>query len=313
MPTTLRRRIVQLALSFSVFVVVLVGVEYLFGWRVLLAPWTTLSVTEIGSAVALLIASYLFRAQRIACYFRQTSPATVRFLPTVRLVLLHNCLNNLLPTRTGEISFPVLVRRYFGIDLVTSVPALLWLRFMDMHTLALIGLIGLSGLHHSFLLPGLLLTLLWLPLPAVLLVAQPRVARWAQRHAKARVARLAQRLIEGLPHQYGHFFQLWGYTLINWVAKIIAFAWVLHLFAEIALLPSLLGAITGDVTSVLPFHGFAGAGSYEAGVMAGLALFGIAVETGLPAAVNLHLFVLGGSFLGVIPALMIPVHRRTER
>ena len=313
MPPVLRRRIVPLALSFSLFIVVLMGVEYLFGWRLLLAPWATLSMTEIGSALTLLVASYLFRAQRIACYFRRISPTTVRFLPTVRLVLLHNCLNNLLPTRTGEISFPVLVRRYFGIDLVTSVPALLWLRFMDMHTLALIGLIGLSGLRPAFLLPGLLLALLWLPLPAVLLIAQPRVTRWAQRHDESRLAHLAQRLIAGLPHQCGHLFQLWGYTLINWVAKIIAFAWVLHLFAEIALLPSLFGAVTGDMTSVLPFHGFAGAGSYEAGVMAGLALFGIAVEKGLPAAVNLHLFVLGGSFLGVIPALMIPVRRRTER
>lgn len=307
MPPLLRHRYLSFALSLSVFLLGIIGVEYFFGWRTLLAPWQSMTGGQIGWAVLLLAASYLFRAQRIACYFRPLAPTHVRLLPTLRLVLLHNSLNNLLPMRTGEISFPILVQRYFSIDLTTSVPALLWLRFMDLHTLGIISLIALSGVHSSFLFPGILLILIWTPLPALVLATHPLAHRWAKRHPDGRMAKMVCKVIQGLPQKKQHFFKLWGYTVINWVAKIIAFTWVLNLFVHAGILPSLLGSIAGDMTSVLPFHGLAGAGTYEAGVMAGLALFGVSAETGVPAAINLHLFVLGGSFLAVLPALMIPV------
>jgi uncharacterized membrane protein YbhN (UPF0104 family) len=313
MSISLPRRALSLSLSLALFLGLLIGVHYLYGWVELLSPWRTLSSLELISALALLIASYLFRAQRIAFYFRKEAPDRVRFLPTLRLVLLHNCLNNLLPTRTGEISFPILVRRYFGIELLLSLPALLWFRLMDLHTLLLIALLGLTlfaPLSPLMIGVGALSTLLWLLVPLASLLAHPLIARWSQSQPEKRFPALLFRLIEGLPHQRGHFFRLWGYTLINWMAKIIAFAWILHFFAGTSFLPSLFGAITGDMTSVLPIHGFAGAGSYELGVFAGLSPFGIERDIAIPAAVNLHLFILGGSFLGVIPALLIPVRQK---
>ena len=98
----------------------------------------------------------------------------------------------------------------------------------------------------------------------------------------------------------------WFWTLFNWVVKLAVFAWILILFAPL-LSPAvaLLGAIGGDLTSVLPVHGVAGAGTYEAGVMAALLPFGVPAAQALMAAVNLHLFMLGLSLAGGALALAL--------
>ena len=54
---------------------------------------------------------------------------------------------------------------------------------------------------------------------------------------------------------------------------------------------------------MLPIHGVAGAGTYEAGVLAGLIPWAVDQKVALAAAVNLHLFVLGTTF--VLTALLV--------
>jgi hypothetical protein len=67
----------------------------------------------------------------------------------------------------------------------------------------------------------------------------------------------------------------------------------------------------GELSSVLPFHGFAGAGTYEAGIVAGLVPLGLELEPALQGAVNLHLFVLGVSVLAGAMAALIPARGHT--
>ena len=65
----------------------------------------------------------------------------------------------------------------------------------------------------------------------------------------------------------------------------------------------------GDLTSILPFHGLAGAGTYEAGVVAGLAPYGLSPETALSLAINLHLFILASSAFLALASWLIPMGR----
>ena len=88
------------------------------------------------------------------------------------------------------------------------------------------------------------------------------------------------------------------WTQLNWLVKLAVFAWILRLFAPMPGAAAVMGAIGGDLTSVLPVHGVAGAGTYEAGVVAALIPFGVETGAALAAAVNLHLFMLGLSLLG---------------
>ena len=66
---------------------------------------------------------------------------------------------------------------------------------------------------------------------------------------------------------------------------------------------SLLGSIMGEISSTLPIHGLAGAGTYEAGVLVALLPAGVGLDEALNGAVNLHLFVLGATILSAAIAL----------
>ena len=72
------------------------------------------------------------------------------------------------------------------------------------------------------------------------------------------------------------------------------------------------GATTGELSSVLPIHGIAGAGTYEAGVLIGLLPWGLDQGLALASAVNLHLFVLGSTLLltGLLVLMTQPLKRQ---
>src|SRR5215204_398782 len=122
----------RILLPLSLVVVFVVLAEYSVGWRALVSPWLSIEhpIVILGP-VMLLITSYLVRALRMYRYFRLDRG----FGLCVRLLLHHNVLLNLLPLRTGEFAFPVLMKRYFDLPMQRSIPALLWLRVLDLHTL----------------------------------------------------------------------------------------------------------------------------------------------------------------------------------
>ncbi len=270
----------------------LVTVESLFGWHQLLQPWRQQDASALLLALALVFASYLLRSLRLYSYFH--TAISGRFLLCTRLMLQHNLLNNLLPMRTGELSFPLLMKRYFAIPTSQSLPALLWFRLLDLHTLAIFVIVCLPmpwgrGLSLAF-------ALLLLPLPWLFFHFAGRLQQHLAdgEHWRARVARL----MNGLPQDRQTLFRSWLWTVSNWLIKLLVFAWILQIFVETPFSGALLGAISGDLTSVLPINGVAGAGTYEAGIVAGLLPFGIDARSALAGAVNLHLFVLTATLLG---------------
>lgn len=273
-------------------------VQVYFGWRALLAPWTRLPLDEIAIAALLTLISYWLRAVRFFDYFRTEMAG--RFALCIKLMLQHNLLNNLLPMRTGELSFPMLMSRYFAVPPVRSLSALLWFRLLDLHILGIFALLAFQNALWTgpWTLIGLVL---WLPLPWLAFQFSDRWrCRLTHHHDHGRLRQLAGRLLQGLPLETPAFWRAWVWTFINWLVKLGAFAWVLRLFIDISYPAAWLGSIAGDLTSVLPIHGVAGVGTYEAGVVAGLLPYGVSPQPALAAAVNLHLFLLGTTFVGGI-------------
>ncbi len=276
------------------------------GWGALLRPWLEISPTSVALAFLLVLMSYGLRTVRIYHYF---SPLTRGgFLRTFRLVLVHNLLNNLLPMRSGEVSFPILMKRDFGVSFIQSTPALVFLRLLDLHFLLLLGAGVFASSHGrwSWVLP-----LLLLPLPLLGI----RTALWVRRERVegADAPLTGVTWLNGLPGSVGSFAWTWIWTVVNWSVKLLVFAWILGAFSAIPLPQAILGSITGELSSVLPFHGLAGAGTYEAGVMAALVPLGVEMESALAGAVNLHLFVLGASILAGALGLTLPVGRGRAR
>ncbi len=289
-------------IALLLFVAMLVAVEWWLGWATLLAPWREQSLASVLGAVGLTFVTYGLRALRLYDYFRREMRGG--FARCLKLTLQHNLLNNLLPMRSGELSFPLLMARYFDVPVVRSVPVLLWFRLLDLHTL-----IGLAVVAAAMLwLPPIqaaLLGVCWMVLPWFAY----RLAGRLRGHLASRSTRWAGRLTEALdalPTSHAAFFRAWGWTVVNWVVKIAVFAWVLALFLPVSTPLAWLGAIGGDLTSVLPVHGVAGAGTFEAGVVAALAPFGVTPAQALPAAINLHLFILASTLIGGLLSLPLP-------
>jgi glycosyltransferase 2 family protein len=278
------------------------AVDYWVGWSALLRPWLSLAPEQLAAGIILIFLSYGLRALRVHDYFLADTRG--QFGVTLRLSLQHNLLNNLLPMRSGELSFPLLMKRCFSVPAIRSVPGLLWFRFLDLHTLIAFALLVISEPFVGQQL-AMVLGLLWLTVPWL---GFRLSAFWQTRlaHSSGKIGSFARRILESLPQQPRQFWRSWLWTLLNWSIKLAVFAWILTLFSDMPLGTAWIGATLGDFTSVLPIHGMAGAGTYEAGVVAGLVPLGIAADAALLAAVNLHLFVLGCTLLSGLVSLLLP-------
>lgn len=298
--------IARYIVSGLILVVFIVFVQVYFGWTALLQPWQQLSFDKVLLAVVLVFLSYWVRAMRLYDYFRNEMHAA--FLLCFKLMLQHNLLNNLLPMRTGELSFPILMARYFNVPMKQSIPVLLGFRLLDLHSLALFALLA-SGTHWLTPVTMMVLTVLWCALPAIAYKFSKQMVVMLDRHNGGKLNLWLKEALAGLPHTPRRFYMAWMWTLINWVVKLGVFAWVLLLFINIPPAAALIGAIMGDATTVLPVHGLAGAGTYEAGVVAGLLPFKISAAAALQAAINLHVFVLASTLFGGALSLL-PVTRK---
>lgn len=293
---------IKLLLGLLIFLGCVIAVQIYYGWGRLLAPWREIASSALLMTLVLTFISYALRSLRVYDYFRTALRG--RFTLCFKLTLQHNLLNNFLPMRTGEISFPVLMARYFDVPATASVPVLFWFRLMDLHALVAIALLaaGNAWLAQGYLLP---VTLLWLVLPLAAFRMHKGLTRRFSDTARDG-KKFIVKILASLPQTRHDFWRAWLWTWINWVVKLGVFAWVFQLFAPVSWSIAGLAAIAGDLTSVLPVHGVAGAGTYEAGIVAALLPFNIAPDIALAAAVNLHLFLLVSTLLGGLIAMLLP-------
>jgi uncharacterized membrane protein YbhN (UPF0104 family) len=271
------------------------------GWMALLAPWAGFQWPELLWLLALSLGSYLFRAIRIHVYFHTALQG--QFATTLRLSVLHNFANNLLPMRAGEALFPLLMRRYFGQRLLDSSLSLLWIRGLDLHVLMALALGSLWWRQHEW--TWLLALVLWLA--ALLLVyplRRPLMALLTGR--SGRLAVLAGKVLLSLPDSQRLFLRVYLWTLLTWLSKFVAFASLLLHFLPMPLWQAILGVMAAELSSVLPIHGVAGAGSYELAMAAALVPMGMPLTQVVAAAVNLHLFLLGVTLMLGGTALLLP-------
>ena len=278
-------------------------VQLWIGWPRVLAPWVAFPPLSLVVLLLLSAGSYLARALRVQLYFAPLM--TGAFPATLRLSVLHTTANVLLPMRLGELVFPWLMRRYFGHGLLGASVSLAWIRLLDLHFLALVAWLILWLRSPSA--PWLLAGMLWLGLLALLPLVTRRVS--ALPESGPRWRRSLRFLAQAAPREQARLAGLYGWTALCWGAKFIAYAWVLGFFLPIDFWRLLAGVMGAELSSVLPFHGIGGAGSYELATVAALVPLGVPAQDALAGAVNLHLFMLGASLLSALLVLALPVRK----
>ena len=290
-------------LASLIFALLILLVEHYYGWAGILAKWSVVDLSDLLLLTLLTLLSYVLRAERVYRYFGQRMQHPRRAY--LKISFLHNALNNFLPMRLGEAAFPLLMKRQFKQSMLSSTAGLVWIRLMDLHVLLLLAAIALGAL-----LP----TIGYLALAA--LIIGPIVIGLFRRHLLALLPeRLQVKLTELehlLPHSRGLIVATYLQTLIIWIVKIVALTLVLKAFLSIDFISAWVAVTTADLSGVLPIHGIAGSGTYEAAMLAALIPLGFGVEAALSAALNLHIYLLGVSALSVPLALLIPTQRQTS-
>jgi uncharacterized membrane protein YbhN (UPF0104 family) len=276
---------------------VVAAVALTVGWGPLLAPWRALTPAEILPPVGLTALSYVLRGVRIREYFRPRLQG--RFGTVLRLSALHITANNLLPMRTGEMVFPWLMGRYFGHAFLGATASLVWIRLLDLHFLGLTGVLILYLRDPAWFWP--LVALLWVSLlPIAGLTGRLTPS------GRSRSSRALRLIIAAAPGSAASALRIYLWTALIWVSKFLAFALVLRYFLPVELWQVLSGVMGAELSSVLPFHGIAGSGSYELAVMAALVPLGVDAASALAGAVNLHLFLLGVTLILGALAFLLP-------
>ena len=283
----------------TLFLALLLGVELTISWRSILEDWQTLSLTNLLLLTLLTFISYLLRAERVYNYFAYESHARVSY---IKISFLHNALNNFLPMRLGEAAFPLLMKREFSESMLTTSAGLLIIRLMDLHVLLLlasVALISVTPILGWGAVSALILS------PLILKSGGKALFKWFP----VKVQILLNKIEHLWPRDYWLLSKTYLMTLMIWVIKLLALIMILMSFLNIDFLNGALAVIAADISGVLPIHGLAGSGTYEAAMLAALYPMGFETVEAIKAAINVHLYLLGASLLSVPIALLLPSTR----
>ena len=282
-------------------------VEQFWGWATLLGAWQTLDLRATIAACVLIFISYCLRTVRLYDFFNPY--VSGHFSTCLRLMLFHNLLNNLLPFRSGEVSFPILMKRYFDVGVLVSTPGLLLFRLLDLHVVLSIGLIsamfGLAGTGIN-----LIVWVLVVLSPFIFYLLHRPILNWSARKKSGAIGEKLHTALDSIPDSKGVLLRCWIWSWANWLLKLIVLAWLIGQFAHLPLAASLIGAVTGELSSVLPINAPGSFGTYEAGISVGLIPYSVPTEQLAAAAVNTHLFVLIVSIIGTMIACLLPLKKR---
>lgn len=120
------------------------------------------------------------------------------------------------------------------------------------------------------------------------------------------IARLVTAVAAAAPARLDTLVRIYLSTALIWALKLTAFAILLQHFVPVDSWRILAGVLGAELSSVLPFHGIAGTGSYEFAAIAALVPLGVDPRSALAGAVNLHLFLLGVTLILALLAPLLP-------
>lgn len=322
-----RKRFLGFLVSIAISVVSLSLLVWWVGANKIIETFKTINPGYLLAIALWYGLSYSFRALRFYILFDygtlQSSTSKLSLSRLFGVVCLHNLFNKVLPLRSGELSYLLLMKRYMGVQLSSGISSLLIARFMDLLTVALFfflaGWINLSripdSLHWSVPLAGfgclallvgyLLLTRGLGQFATKKQVPSSTLRRSFRAHALQKLnslahdlsqLRLGKHLLMGLLCSCG----IWGGIYLIFFSMLKAFA--VHLSLSLLVWASTLSILT----YILPISGFGGFGTYEAGWTLGLLVLAIpadvCVASGL--AVNIVTSILAGTF-GIIGYLIL--------
>ncbi|MEK9555966.1 MAG: lysylphosphatidylglycerol synthase domain-containing protein [Gammaproteobacteria bacterium] len=273
--------------------------------------WVAASVLDLTAVVSAIIAlpaqtavvifllgavSWLLRGLRTWLLFEQ-----LPLMEALGMSFVHNTANNLAPMRLGELALPMLARWLGNVEFSVGLTSLLWIRLLD-----LISLIGISVCivflpTVGTIMLALLAALVFLtPLLIAIIIPKTQHIRLPQILEQAR----AQLIYEAQNGKRLH--RMWRLTILAWLSKIMGMGVLLATLSGIPMTDVITTILGAELSSILPIHGLAGAGSYEAGGIIGSTLMGLSPVLALEMTIQLHIYVLSlTAVFGILGVLLL--------
>jgi uncharacterized membrane protein YbhN (UPF0104 family) len=236
------------------------------GPREVLAGIGRVEPGDVGVYLGLTACTYLLRAWR----FRALISLATSLPKLYGIVSLHTLLVNLLPFSAGDLSYPVLLKRFhISRDLVDGIPSLLVVRLQDVLITATLVPVALVWLGHG----ALVLDTAEARLPLALLALAAAAALAVVLHGRLARTALGRRMTPAVRRIWSDVRKLhprvWLLTLaLGVLARLVAIVAVSYLFrgVGIPLSPATVLLITTLYTllPLLPVNVVAGIGVTEA-------------------------------------------------
>lgn len=240
-----------------------------------------------------LITTYGLRAHRFYLLF---SDLNLSWVTLLKVMLQHNAINNLLPFRLGELSFPLLLKKSSDVRFQQSAKVLITARLFDLAIMGAIALIIVSLILFQISAMFFIIELVILGLGTLLIIL---------------LFTLKKLPFYTFIHNYfdylkQHLTRVGILSILIWLLKLAGQALWLAPMLQTRWFYSLLAVLIIEGTAILPVNGPLNFGSIEGAAMVVLTPLGLEPSTILAAVLNLHIAIIMLAALGYLVSLVLP-------
>ncbi|WP_022847063.1 MULTISPECIES: lysylphosphatidylglycerol synthase transmembrane domain-containing protein [unclassified Desulfurobacterium] len=243
-----------------------------------------LSYRDIAFSLFIYVFVYIFRALRLKLYIEE-----IPLSEMASVIGVHTFFNNVMPFRSGETSFPLILKKLYGIDMTRSSVVLFGARVFDLLSLSILFLFSLFSVSFSDK------RLIFFPILAVALVGIALFVAYKFLHFfKERIPFFDKLIIaSAVLFRVDKLMQMFFFSICIWILKFTAFMFILNAaHLGLGFFKTIFVSTFAEFTTILPIHSIGGFGTFEAGMVGGFSLIGMNAKKALPYAVYFHTLIL---------------------
>ena len=295
-----KANLIGLFLSLVVIAYVLVKLD----WQAAYETFAHINLGWLSAAFGIYLLNYVLRTLRFKTLLNLEQ---VPFRQLFGVTNLYGMYLYLMPAKSGELAYPILLKNRLNVPLPESTATLIAARFFDFATVALflpVVLVTFWGQIHPWVRVGALLfvgAVFILGIGMIWLIRNPSRVENLQKtnitsqSLATRLWRGWAKLVRSLQaiDERQQYWQLWLLTILIWLCVWSNFYFiVLSLGESLSFLQMIVVSIIMVPMTLLPVQGFANVGTHEIGWVAAFALFGYPEGVALNIAVSSHIIML---------------------
>ena len=315
----MKRRTVFSVLSLVFTLLVFAYVALHLNWTLALAHLSAAHPGWLAAAFAFFILNYFLRTLRFHLLIHDPRVLLRRLMGVTSL---YGMFNYLLPAKSGELTYVLLLNRCLRVGLADSTATLVTARFFDFGVVALCLPFVLAVFFDQlpdWLIQSSIVYCVLVALAGGLVVVWLRTGRFrtTDESTKNKLRRAVSKLVDGLRtiDDRRQYWPLWLLSLLIWGC---VYTNLYLIVLSIGFAPTLVQMIVVSIILVpltlLPVQGLANVGTHEVGWVAAYSLFGYSPELALAIAVTTHVvlfvFVL---LLGALGSILLRMDKRLPR